>query len=167
MLRIKYNYDISQVSYIKVGGRVKLYIETDDISNVKKILKISKKIKYIGNTSNIFFSFYYSEYIFVKYINSKIIIDDFIYVGSSVSLKFLSNILVKNGIEGFEKLEGIPGLIGGSIVNNASCYNQQISEKLVNVTVLNELGEIQTFSKKMIDFTYHSSSLKDTNYLII
>ena len=107
MLKIKYNYLISNVSYIRVGGRVKIYIETDEIESIKKILKVNKKIKYIGNTSNIFFSFFNSEYIFIKYINKEFIMGKYITLGSSLSLNYVSNKLMENNLSGFEKISGI------------------------------------------------------------
>ena len=167
MIKIKYNYDISNISYIKVGGNVKVYIETDEVNVIQKILKITRKIKYIGNCSNIFFSFYYSDYIFIKYVNKSFIICKNMLIGSSLSLKFLSSNLIKKGISGFEKLEGIPGLIGGSIVNNASCYNQEISTLLIGINVLDEFGKEKYISKEEIIFSYHDSSLKNGNILIL
>ena len=44
MIKIKYNYDISNISYIKVGGNVKVYIETDEVNVIQKILIITRKI---------------------------------------------------------------------------------------------------------------------------
>jgi len=167
MLKIKYNYDISNVSYIKVGGKVKLYIETDELECIKKILKVNKRIKYIGNTSNIFFSFYYCDYIFIKYINKTIIIDKYLEIGSSVSIKYLSSYLANKGISGFEKLEGIPCTLGGGIRNNISCFNQCISTNLVELVVLNEFLKIITLKKEEIVFLYHQTILKYKNILII
>ncbi len=167
MFKIRYNYPISNVTYIKVGGKVKLYIETDELDIIKKILTVNKKIKYIGNASNIFFSFDYSDYIFIKYINKKIIINEYLELGSSVSIKYLSNKLTKEGIKGFEKLNGIPGLIGGSIVNNCSCFNQCISDNLCQLNILDNLGDEKILNKEDINFSYHYSSLRNKNYLII
>ena len=167
MLKIKYNYDISNISYIKVGGRVKLYIETDEIEVIKKILKVSKKIKYIGNTSNIFFCFSYHTYIFIKYINRSIKIDEVIEVGSGLSLRYLINKLSEIGIGGMEKLIGIPCLVGGAIVNNVSSFNQEISTNLLDVLVMDLNGNIFILKKEDINFLYHYSSLVNLNFLII
>ena len=167
MLKIKYNFDISNISYIKVGGRVKLYIETDEIEVIKKILKVSKKIKYIGNTSNIFFSFSYHSYIFIKYINRSLKIDEVIEVSSGLSLRYLINKLSETGIGGMEKLIGIPCFVGGAIVNNVSSFNQEISTNLLDVLLMDLNGNIFTLKKEDINFLYHYSSLVNKNFLII
>ena len=167
MLKIKYNFDISKVSYIKVGGKVKLYIETDEIETLKKIIKISKKIKYIGNTSNIFFCFDYNKYIFIKYINNKILIGEYLELGSSVSLKYLVPFLIENEISGFEKLGGIPCKIGGAIVNNISCFNQCITTNLVEILVMDDCGKINIIKKEELLFSHHHSSLQNKGILVL
>lgn len=167
MLKIKYNYSIEHISYIKVGGKIKVYIETDDIEVVKKVLKVTKKIKYIGNTSNIFFCFKYCDYILLKYINTEIIIDELITLGSSLPLNYVSKKLMNLSIEGFEKLSGIPGFIGGSIVNNSSCYNQCISDNLHSLVILDETRNLLEIKKSDIVFSHHYSSLRNKNVLII
>lgn len=167
MLKIRYNYNISKNSYIKVGGNVKLFIETDELEVVKKILKITKKIKYIGNCSNIFFSFLNSEYIFIKYINREILLSDNLILGSSVSVKYIGRYFSKLGIKGFEKLSGIPCFIGGGIVNNISCFDQYISTNLLKVKVLDLYGKVKEIFKKDIIFTHHYSSLRKCNILLI
>lgn len=167
MLKIKYNYEISNISFIKVGGKVKLYIETDEIEIIKKIIKITKKIKYIGNTSNMFFSFNYSDYIYIKFINKTITINkNYLILGSSVNLMFLSGHIIEKEISGFEKLGGIPGTIGGSIKNNASCFNQCISDNLIELLCLNIEGDIVNILKNNIDFEYHKSSIDDFTLII-
>ena len=167
MLRIKYNFDISNISYIKVGGKVKLYIETDEIEVVREILKVSKKIKYIGNTSNIFFSFSYNSYIFIKYIDRSLIIEKVIEAGSGLSLRYLINKLCELDIGGMEKLIGIPCLVGGGIVNNISSFNQEISSLLIDLLVMDIKGNIFTLKKENIIFSYHYSSLVHSNLLIL
>ena len=167
MLKIKYNILSSSFSFIGVGGKVKLYIETDDINVIKKILKVSKKIKYIGNTSNIFFSFFNSEYIYIKYINRDIRIDNFIELGSSLSLNYVSHKMINLGLEGFEKISSIPGYIGGSLVNNASCFNQCISDYLYKIICLDKYGNFIELYRNNIDFKHHFSSLRNDKILII
>ena len=68
-------FNIKDVSYIKVGGFVKGYLETSDINKVKEIILKEKKIRFIGNTTNTLFSFDYSDTFFVKYLGKNIEIE--------------------------------------------------------------------------------------------
>lgn len=82
-------FNIKNVSYIKVGGFVKGFLETSDINKVKEIILKEKKIRFIGNTTNTLFSFDYSDTFFVKYLGKNIEIeDDFIVCECGVSLSF-------------------------------------------------------------------------------
>lgn len=160
--KIKYNFDSSRVSYIQVGGVVKGYILTSSIELISFIMRYKFKVKFIGATSNLLFAFKYQDLYLVKYINSRVrIIDGLLFVGSSASLKSLSNFCLDNEIDGFARLKGIPGLLGGSIVNNASCFNNSISDNLQYVKCINDTGDTIILSKDDVDFAYHYSSLKN------
>ena len=167
MFKIYYNFDISEISYIKVGGKVKLYIVTDEINIIRKILKINRNIKYIGNTSNIFFSFSYSDTIYIKYINNRFKIDNKVMVGSSLSIPFLIRKLLENNIGGFEKMIGIPASVGGALINNASSYFHSISDYLIEIIGMDINGKINKILKDEIQFNYHNSSLRNRDFLII
>lgn len=128
MIIIKNNFDIKKISYIHVGGVVKQYIEFDDYHVLKNIDKFIS----LGNTSKILFCFDYSPNVFTKYVKKKIyFFKDKFFVYSGISLLKLNEILMKKNITGFEKLSTIPGLLGGSIVNNASFLDQCISDLLI------------------------------------
>ena len=96
-----------------------------------------------------------------------IIIDNKLIVGSSLSLKYLSDLTSKMGIIGFEKLAGVPSCIGGSIVNNVSCFGQCITDYLSEIELLNLKGKTKILSKKDVDFSYHFSSLVNEGNLIV
>jgi UDP-N-acetylenolpyruvoylglucosamine reductase len=61
----------------------------------------------------------------------------------------------------------IPGTIGGSIINNASFQDETISSSLIKIKVLDEKGNIYYIPSSNIQFSFHQSSLKKQNLLII
>ena len=160
--KIKYNFFTNKISYIQVGGRTKGYIVTSSIELISFLMRYHFHIKYVGATSNLLFAFNYYDGYIVRYINANIeIIDKNLLVGSSVSLKHLSSFCLDNGIDGFNRIKGIPGLVGGSIVNNSSCFNESISDNLISIKCIDKKGEIISLKKESINFSYHKSSLKD------
>jgi UDP-N-acetylmuramate dehydrogenase len=60
-----------------------------------------------------------------------------------------------------EKLEGIPGSIGGAIFMNAGAHGQQISDRIKNVTSITANGEIITRTKEECKFSYRNSIFKN------
>ena len=160
-------FNIKDVSYIKVGGFVKGYLETSDINKVKEIILKEKKIRFIGNTTNTLFSFDYSDTFFVKYLGKNIEIeDDFIVCECGVSLSFLASFSLKYNISSFYQFSLIPGLLSGAIVTNASSYGKAISHDLLFIEVMTLEGKFKIIKKEEIIFSYHDSSLKEENFFI-
>lgn len=167
MLKIKYNFDSSQISFIKNGGKVKGYIECDDIDLLSKIIPYVKNYKYIGNTSNILFLFEKKDIYLIRYINRQfIVLPNKILMGSSLSLNRIYQNSLKYEFSGFDAIGLIPGFLGGAIINNASCFNQEISSFLDFIILMDQYGNIKKIDKKMIDFSYHKSSLESSNLII-
>ena len=65
---IEKDFDISQVSYIKVGGIVKKYIEVDNVSD---LYNVTEDFIPISNTSKILFAFDYLDKTILKFTKSK------------------------------------------------------------------------------------------------
>ena len=163
MITIKNNFDIKNISFIHVGGRVKQYVELDDYRELNNFNKFIS----IGNTSKILFCFDYSPYIFIKYIKKKIyFFNDKFFAYSGISLFKLNEVLMKKNITGFEKISTIPGLLGGSIVNNASFLDQCISDLLIKILVYDN-GKLYFIKKNDLELKYRSTNLIRNNFLII
>lgn len=161
---IKNDFDLSNISYIKVGGITKTYIE---IENVIELFNLQNDFIAIGNCSKILFAFDYLSKTIVKFKISKIVYFKdtyFVYSGAKISNVYAS--LKNKGISGFEYISTIPGLIGGSIVNNASFLGQCISDNLIKILVYEE-GKFRWISKDKCNFRYRKTDLNKENFLII
>ena len=161
---IKKNYDISNVSFIKVGGIVNSYIV---IEEVKELLSLKDDFIPISNTSKILFAFDYLDTNVVKFNKSKIVFfKDSYFIYSGTSLSYCYEILKEKGLSGFEYISTIPGLLGGSIVNNASFLNEQISDNIIKVLIYHN-NKFYFISKKDCEFNYRSSNLKQNSLLVV
>ncbi len=78
---------------------------------------------------------------------------------------------VGRGYAGVECLSGIPGLVGGTPVQNVGAYGQEVAETIVEVTVFDrESGEIVTLSNSECGFAYRTSIFNSTardRYIVI
>jgi len=68
---------------------------------------------------------------------------------------------VRYGLAGLEGLAGIPGTIGGCLRMNAGGRWGEIADRVLELTVINEAGEIEVLTAKQAGFCYRSSNLED------
>ncbi len=166
------NVSLKDYNTYKIGGKTRYLVKPYNIDSLKELLIYIKNnnLKYIiiGNGSNIILpdSDYDGVVILLSKLNEIKIYENTVKAFCGVSLTYFVNELVKNNLGGLESLSGIPGTLGGAIVNNAGCYGQTISDKLDNVTYL-ENGEIKTINKEECNFSYRDSIFKKNKNFII
>ena len=87
-------------------------------------------------------------------------------VGAGTKDSEVAKFCVEKNISGLEFLSGIPGTIGGNIKMNAGCYGNQISDNLIDCTIIDEKLNKKIVKKNEIDFHYRKSSF-DNGQIII
>lgn len=169
---LKENVFLKNYNTYKIGGKVKYLIKPYDINNLILLLDYLKtnKINYfiIGKGSNIILpdQDYNGAIILLDNLNKISIKDNYVNVESGISLNNFILKLVNENLKGLENLCGIPGTVGGAIVQNAGCYNSTISDHLESVTYL-EKGIIKTIEKDKCNFKYRNSIFKKNKNLIV
>jgi UDP-N-acetylmuramate dehydrogenase len=71
------------------------------------------------------------------------------------------------GLTGLEFASGIPGSVGGAIVGNAGCFGHEIGEFLVEATVLDVDGRLDTIGPERFAFGYRRSALQGGGVLVL
>lgn len=69
------------------------------------------------------------------------------------------------GLSGLEEMCGIPGSIGGGVINNCGCYGKEICELVSYVDVASS-GRVDRVQGKDIKWDYRSSSLKGKGMIV-
>jgi len=82
--------------------------------------------------------------------------------GSGVPLAQLARYTIRLGLAGIEWAIGIPGTLGGAIVNNAGAFDGQMSDIVREISVLHQDGKISAWDASELDFGYRTSRLKHT-----
>ena len=175
----KYNLGIvieeecfKNLTTIGIGGKIKYLYYPNTINSLKIVYKyiLLKKIKYfiIGNGSNIIVSDEYFNGIVIslKNLDKYSVSFDKISIEAGAKNTLLVK-LIKSNIGGFEEIATIPGTIGGLIYNNAGCFNKCISDLLIDVTVLDNTGNVMVLKNEDVKFSYRNSIFKTKNYLIL
>jgi len=81
-------------------------------------------------------------------------IDGRIVAGAGVRLKKVASVAQAAGIGGFEWMEGIPGNVGGALRMNAGAMGLETFDQVMEVTFLDEDGQIRTRTREEITAHY-------------
>ena len=97
---------------------------------------------------------------------TELIDKDIIETGGATFDKKIADFAKNNNLENLEFLSCIPGSIGGGIIMNSGCYENEISKVLLSIKAIDKsnLKEIE-IKKEDINFSYRGTDL--SNNLII
>lgn len=77
--------------------------------------------------------------------------------GPGARLLDLTVFAAAHGLQGMERLSGIPGSVGGGLYMNAGAFGAEIADGLKEVEVLTRAGELQTLRRDQVQFAYRSA----------
>lgn len=83
------------------------------------------------------------------------------------SLSSLARRTAKEGLGGLEWAVGIPGTVGGAIVNNAGAYGGSIAQRLQRVTLLDNQGVLRRMAVSELELGYRTSRFKGESSVIL
>jgi UDP-N-acetylmuramate dehydrogenase len=81
-------------------------------------------------------------------------------VESGVILPSLAHRLAGRGLSGLEWAVGVPGTMGGAVVNNAGAYGSSMADCLVRAELLTPDGQREWRPVNWFEYEYRSSRLK-------
>ena len=168
------NEILSKYSWFNLGGPSEIFFRPNSVAQLSSFLQEIKKTKnkttIIGAGSNTLIRDSGVKGVTIK-LGSKfsflnLINNDTIHAGAATLDKKISNFAKDNSLSNFEFLSCIPGSLGGGIVMNSGCYENEISKILVSVEVVDENGKIFEIEKHKINFFYRGCDLPD-NFIIL
>jgi UDP-N-acetylmuramate dehydrogenase len=81
---------------------------------------------------------------------------------AGVPLARLARETADRGLQGLEWAVGIPGTVGGAIVNNAGAYEGSMADCVRGVTILDEQGETQCLTPAELGLGYRTSRFRES-----
>ncbi len=161
---------LSNYSWFNLGGNAEYFFKPKDINQLLQILeetsKKNLKITILGAGSNTLFRDkgvkgavikLGSGFSFIKLIDS-----DIIEVGAATLDRKVADFAKNNNICNLEFLACIPGSIGGAIIMNSGCYDNDISKILLSIKAIDKKRRKQIEIKKEdIEFVYRGTNLSD------
>lgn len=174
-IRYKKNISLSEYSYFRSGGNVKLIVMPTTSEGLTDVIRLFNEegysYKVVGATSNILFlnDESYSVIISTRGLNDFNIKHEkrLTTVSAGLMIPKFSKKLSSLGYTGFEGLLGIPGTIGGAIYMNAGAFGHSMSDLLISVKIMEPDGVIKLLHRNEIDFSFRKSSFQNTGRYII
>ena len=169
------NVNLSNYSWFNLGGNAEYFFKAKDKKQLIEFLKESKnknlKKTILGAGSNTLFRDngvkgvvikLGGDFSYIKKVNENILD-----VGAATLDRKVANFAKDNDLGNLEFLSCIPGSIGGAVIMNSGCYDNEISKVLLSITVIdtNKLQEVE-IKKEDINFSYRGTNLPD-NFIII
>ncbi len=172
---INQNVNLSNYSWFNLGGNAEYFYKAKDKDQLIEFLKETKRKKLkttiLGAGSNTLFRDNGVKGAVIKLGNdfsyTKLTDKNILEVGAATLDRRVANFAKENSIGNLEFLSCIPGSIGGAVIMNSGCYENDISRILVSFKAIdkNKLTEIE-IKKEDIKFSYRGSDLPD-NLIII
>lgn len=157
----------------RIGG------EADIIAEPKDIKELVELIKFLRNKGIIFYILGNGTNVLVS---DKGIRGCVVHIGKNLSkakvngtkieaeagtlLSDIAQLALKNKLQGFEQLSGIPGSIGGAVAMNAGAYDREIKDVVASVNAINDQGRVVKLTKDALDFSYRRSVILEKGFII-
>ena len=165
---------MSRHTTFKIGGPADYFLMPDKDTDVGRIVKICKEsaIPYfiLGNGSNLLVGDggYRGAVIQIYKNMSAVTVEGTeITVQAGARLSSVAAAAKNAALTGFEFAGGIPGTMGGAVVMNAGAYGGEMKDVLIEVTVMDEEGEIVTLPADKLELGYRTSIIKTAGYIVL
>ena len=135
---LKQNVNLSNYSWFNLGGKAEYFFKAEDkiqlIHFLKEIKMHDLSTTIVGAGSNILFRDNGVKGVVIKlgknFSYTELIGKNIIEAGGSTPDKKIADFAKNNNLSNLEFLSCIPGLIGGGIIMNSGCYENDISKKI-------------------------------------
>tara|TARA_B100000767_G_scaffold214442_1_gene201899 strand:+ start:93 stop:998 length:906 start_codon:yes stop_codon:yes gene_type:complete len=169
------NVKLSNYSWFNLGGEAEFFFKPSNKNQIIEFLTEAKKnnlkITILGAGSNTLFRDNGVKGAVVKlgsnFSYTKLISDDIVEVGAATLDRKVANFAKDNNLANFEFLSCIPGSIGGAVIMNSGCYENDISKILLSIQVIDIKDCIEKEIKKEdIKFLYRGTNLSQDLIII-
>ena len=168
------NVSLSNYSWFNLGGSAEYFYKAKDEKQLIELLREAKKenlkTTILGAGSNTLFRDNGVKGVVIKLGNefsyTKLVNKNILEVGAATLDRKVANYAKENNVGNLEFLSCIPGSIGGAIIMNSGCYENDISKVLISIRAIDKkkLSSVE-IKKEDIKFLYRGTNLP--NDLII
>ena len=159
---------LSNYSWFNLGGKAEFFFKPGNKNQLIEFLteakKNSLKTTILGAGSNTLFRDSGVKGAVIKlgpsFSYTKLINKDIIEVGAATLDRKVANFAKDNNLSNFEFLSCIPGSIGGAVIMNSGCYENDVSKILLSIQVIDTKScKEKEVKKEDIKFLYRGTNL--------
>ena len=171
---ITFDEPLAKYTTFGIGGPAQCMVYPDNGIELSTLLKYAYKNKipaiFIGSGSNLlvwddgFDGFVISLRKTFKELSIKP--NATIIAQSGVMLGTMVKKAIQSQICGLESLIGVPGTVGGALIMNAGAFHSEISGYFVEAKTMTLQGDIKTYYKQDVQFSYRHSTFPADEILI-
>jgi UDP-N-acetylmuramate dehydrogenase len=163
-LTVLENEPLSRHTRFALGGPAPLFADTESekafVSAVAALGSGATPWTVIGAGSNLVVSDRGYDGIVLRYRGAALQRDgERVTAQTGATLQSLVDFTLLHGLEGLDKMTGIPGFVGAAIYGNAGAYGQSTSDTLESVRFVED-GRIRELSNAQCEFRYRDSIFK-------
>jgi UDP-N-acetylmuramate dehydrogenase len=178
---IQQNVSLAEYTTFNVGGNARYFVEARDESEVSRAIEFAEKnaleIFILGGGSNVLIADEGFDGLVIKVAlkgvarsagSSETV---FVNAGAGEDWDNLVAFCVGEDLQGFECLSGIPGLVGGTPIQNVGAYGQEVSETIVSVRVYDrKTKKSSELNNAECEFAYRRSifnTIEKNRYIVL
>ncbi len=158
------NIPLARYTTWGVGGPADFFVEPANERELVEALNFAEEhgleIFFIGSGSNLLVhdDGFRGMVVRMNLLNGISIDGTKVTVQAGVKLPRLARITVDMGLSGLEELAGIPGTVGGAIVQNAGAYGREIGELVNWIEIYGDAG-VERYRSDALKFLYRKTIL--------
>ncbi len=157
----------------KLGGPATLFAQAEDIDDLQQAAALASErglpLKVLGGGSNLLVPDEGVEAIVVRYAPREVTIEDELLIAAAgARWDEVVRAAARAGLWGIENLAGIPGTVGGAVVQNIGAYGAELSETFAYAEVFDRMtGMRRRVFKEDARFAYRMSAFKQSRQYIV
>ena len=169
------NVNLSNYNWFNLGGKADLFFKPNDKKQLVEFLAETKKINLkttiLGAGSNTLIRDNGFKGVVIKlgsnFSYTKLINNNVIEAGAATLDRKVANFAKDNNLTNCEFLSCIPGSVGGAVIMNSGCYENDVSKILYSIQVIDkkDLTE-KEIKKEDIEFSYRGTNLTEDLIII-
>jgi UDP-N-acetylmuramate dehydrogenase len=165
-MKYKEQVALAPLTTIKLGGPARYFKEVTSVEELGEALRWAeaeqRAVHILGGGSNTIFADQGFDGVVIKMgIKGVNFQGEVVTAAAGEEWEKLVEAIVKRGLAGLECLSGIPGLVGGTPLQNVGAYGQEVAQTIVEVKALERqtLNKV-VFKNRECQFSYRSSRFK-------
>ena len=161
--KLKSHEPLASKTTIRIGGSARFYAEPANFSDLLVLLRAAELYEFktfcLGRGSNLLVSDHGFDGLVIRFSAPawrRVVSlgEGRIWASAGGRLKEICGFAAKNGLAGFEFLEGIPGAVGGALRMNAGAMGSWMFDVVERVQFIDEGGCYQDLPKEAFHFGY-------------